>query len=434
MTIADYNNNPGNLKPPKGVTYDGQIGVDDRGFAIFENKEFGRKALMGDIRIKIKRGIVTPENFVDVYSPEGSENAEDARNNYKIFIADKLGLKNTRDKFGEDAADKLADAITHFERGAPPDEQTDVVQKPTVDFDQEKIAPSTSSGIEIDPSAEETIRQGLGALGASAGLKTTATLEAGKKFAPLLPGVLKTVVGQAADVNSPMTRMSLQRYLNSQIAPSLKLSLTELEKVAGGQKIRTMSEVQNALSAIQAVEERKVAKPLVKMVPGRPGVFEETGKVTTSTTPGRPGVDLSKYEMKPGSPLANAVRREMGTAGEVAKTVAPSVGRIGVGALGGLTAATQGFDAYQLAKALGKKSPDEITTEDMLRLGAKGLSAVGGGLSVLPFGVTQGLGLAAQIPQTGFDLYDWYKKSASQGLGDATANVDAMGNTLGVSP
>jgi len=430
MTIADYNNNPGNLKPPKGVTYDGQIGIDDRGFAVFENKEFGRKALMGDIRIKIKRGIVTPENFVDVYSPEGSENAEDARNNYKIFIADKLGLKNTRDKFGEDAIDKLADAITHFERGAPPDEQVEVAQKPTVDFDQEKIAPSTSNGIEIDPSAEETIRQGLGLIGGTAGLQSAATLEAGKKLAPLLPGVLKTLAGQAADVNSPMTRMSLQRYLNSQIAPNLKLPLTELERVAGGQKIRTMSEVQNALNAIQAVEERKVAKPLVKMVPGRPGVFEETGKVTTSTTPGRPGVDLSKYEMKPGSPLANAVRREMSTVGEVAKTVAPSVGRIGVGALGGLTAGTQGFDAYQMAKALAKKNPDEISAGDTARLTAKAVAALGGGLSVLPFGVTQAAGLALQVPQAGIDVYDWYKKNAPLGAGNAFTNVDAMGNPL----
>ena len=36
-TLAEYNNNPGNLKPPKGVTYEGQIGVDDNGFAVFEN-------------------------------------------------------------------------------------------------------------------------------------------------------------------------------------------------------------------------------------------------------------------------------------------------------------------------------------------------------------------------------------------------------------
>ena len=31
-SIADYNNNPGNLRPPKGLTYEGQIGVDERGF------------------------------------------------------------------------------------------------------------------------------------------------------------------------------------------------------------------------------------------------------------------------------------------------------------------------------------------------------------------------------------------------------------------
>ena len=34
-TLAEYNNNPGNLRPPAGVKYDGQIGVDENGFAIF---------------------------------------------------------------------------------------------------------------------------------------------------------------------------------------------------------------------------------------------------------------------------------------------------------------------------------------------------------------------------------------------------------------
>ena len=43
-TIAQDYNNPGNLRPPKGVTYDGQIGIGDHGFAIFETPEAGKTA------------------------------------------------------------------------------------------------------------------------------------------------------------------------------------------------------------------------------------------------------------------------------------------------------------------------------------------------------------------------------------------------------
>ena len=48
-SLADYNNNPGNLRPPKGVTYEGQIGVDDKGFAIFETPAAGRQALLSEL-------------------------------------------------------------------------------------------------------------------------------------------------------------------------------------------------------------------------------------------------------------------------------------------------------------------------------------------------------------------------------------------------
>ena len=117
-TLAEYNNNPGNIRPAKGVNYEGMIGVDDKGFAIFENPQFGKQALINDITHKIeKRGINTPSDFVDVYAPAGKENSEEARDNYKIHIADQLGLKSTNAPFPENSIDKLAGAISHFESG-----------------------------------------------------------------------------------------------------------------------------------------------------------------------------------------------------------------------------------------------------------------------------------------------------------------------------
>lgn len=118
--LADYNNNPGNLRPPKGVKYEGQIGVDERGFAIFENKSFGQRALVNDINIKINRGLDTPEKFIDRYAPVSAENPEEGRENYKIKLAAALGLKSTNDPFPKGAAPKIADTIYRFESGVEP--------------------------------------------------------------------------------------------------------------------------------------------------------------------------------------------------------------------------------------------------------------------------------------------------------------------------
>ena len=118
--LADYNNNPGNLRPPKGVKYEGQIGVDERGFAIFENKSFGQRALVNDINIKIDRGLDTPEKFIDRYAPASAENPEEGRENYKIKLAAALGLKSTNDPFPKGSAPKIADAIYRFESGVEP--------------------------------------------------------------------------------------------------------------------------------------------------------------------------------------------------------------------------------------------------------------------------------------------------------------------------
>jgi len=115
-TVAEFNNNPGNLKPV-GFTYKDQIGVDDRGFAVFATKEAGRNALIQDIQIKQKKGINTPQSFIDKYAPAGSENSEEGRDNYKVGMAGHLGLKNTNEPFPDGSAEKIADFITSFESG-----------------------------------------------------------------------------------------------------------------------------------------------------------------------------------------------------------------------------------------------------------------------------------------------------------------------------
>jgi hypothetical protein len=135
-SVADYNNNPGNLKP-KGFTYKGQIGVDDRGFAIFENKDAGRSALIQDIRAKQRQGLNSPNAFIDKYTPAMAENPEEGRDNYKIFLAQNLGLKNTTDPFPKGSEEKIADLIAQFEGGqpsAPAGKEESGTKKPFEDF------------------------------------------------------------------------------------------------------------------------------------------------------------------------------------------------------------------------------------------------------------------------------------------------------------
>lgn len=426
-TLSDYNNNPGNLRPPKGITYDGQIGVDDKGFAIFENKEYGQKALVNDLSYKLRHGVNTPEKFVDKYAPASKENDEESRENYKLYLASQFGLKSTTDPFPEDGAEKLANAVGAFEGGTwnkPPEEKKEAAEADTTLAAQadegERLGSSRTADI---PGEAEQTRKALGVIGGVAGTGTTAAIETTKKLAPLVPNLINTMTGQGVNPAKPVTRASLQRYLNSQLAENLRLPLSELEKVTGGQKIRTMSEVQTALKALQEVKPERVGKPV--------SVDPTTGmqrKIYT-TTPGRPAVDLSKYETKPAGPVRQAVRRELQTAGDVVKSVLPSVGRIGIGGLSAANAMMQGYDAWEMAQKL--KAMNDPSWVDYARLATKTMATVGGGLSMLPFAPTQAAGLALQAPEMGIEAYEFFKNRPRGGLpADERMTVDAMGNPV----
>jgi hypothetical protein len=154
-SVSDYNNNPGNLRP-KGFTYKGQIGVDDRGFAIFENKDAGRSALIQDIRAKQRQGLNNPNSFIDKYAPAMAENPEEGRDNYKIFLAQNLGLKSTTDPFPKGSEEKIADLIAQFEGGqpsAPAGKEEPSAKKPFEDY---KPRVHTQGDIEPPPPLPKT--------------------------------------------------------------------------------------------------------------------------------------------------------------------------------------------------------------------------------------------------------------------------------------
>ena len=175
-TVAEFNNNPGNIRPPKGMTYKGQIGIDDRGFAIFQNYADGRNALIHDIQVKQKNGINTPHSFINKYTPAGEENKEEGRDNYKIGMAEHLGLKNTNDPFPKNSAEKIADFIEQFESGKAPNQTQQATVNPNDPFssgvplaDKAREASTTDETTTTMPESEEVVSPVTGvAVGAGA--------------------------------------------------------------------------------------------------------------------------------------------------------------------------------------------------------------------------------------------------------------------------
>lgn len=388
-TLSEYNNNPGNLKPPKGVTYEGQIGVDDNGFAVFESPEYGRSALVNDIKHKLDRGINTPESFVDVYAPAGKENPEDARDMYKIHLSHALGLNGSDEKFPEGSAEKIADVITQRE-GVSAD------SKPSAP-EPEPVPPSPvvpTTGTVSGPS--ETAGRAIA--GGTTGLLTSGAVETAKQVLPLVPNLWNKFTNQPMNPNARLTRGGLQNYLNGMLDPNVRLPLKDLERLTG-KKVQTMAEVQSALRDIQEIKAQRVLKDIAPdpRTGVKPRIYE--------TTPGRPGIDLSEFVRKPAGPIRGAVTRELTTAGDVLKAVAPSVGRVGLGVLGGANAAIQGYDAWEMAKKLKEKK--DPTWVDWARLGSKTAATAGGGLSMIPAGITQVVGGALQAPEMAWELYDY---------------------------
>jgi len=425
-TLSEYNNNPGNIRPAKGVKYDGMLGVDDKGFAVFEKPEYGQQALINDITHKIeKRGIKTPQDFVDVYAPKGDENDEDSRDNYKIYIAQKLGLKSTNDPFPENSINNLAQAITNFEGGKwqeQPEEEPNKEpnEEATVPQDEDnKLVPAAST----EPGAVENAIMGV--VGGGAGATLAAKIEGGKQALPLLHNLLNKATGSDAYMHRPQSRASLQRYLNSQVAEDIRIPLKDLEKVAGGGKpVRTMSEVQDALANIKGAPSERVAKTV--------SIDPKTGlpRQIFTTIPGKPPTDLSGYRYTPN--LATRAVDEAKNVGEMFKGALPSVARVGIGTLGGALAGMQLHDAFEQYKKEG-----EGLHMPSARNAAQFASGAGGALSMLPFGVTQVIGGALQAPELAYQGYEGLqelnkrrKEATKEDVNQMLTDVDVMGNPL----
>jgi hypothetical protein len=429
-TLAQWNNNPGNLRYNPKISYEGAIGYDpDTKFVIFESPEFGRKGLIQDINAKLKKGINTPNAFVDAYLGDDPKNTDEGKINYKGHITKTVGLENGNEPFPEGSAEKIADAVTGFEGGTwnKPTEKKNEEPKSESSgkaFDGTELNTEETKDAEKEhpdqnleytdpkeiPGVKEAQKDTLKVLGAYIGAGTAGSVETGKKVIPLIPNVYSQIMGLDQNINRPSTRMSMQRYLNSQINHNLNLNLSDLEKEynalmksknpgATPVKIRTMAEVQQALDAIKPTPDKMIAKPRVEQV--RPGVFRETGEFTSKKVPGNPGVDMSQYEINPKTPIANEVKAGVKTAGSVARGALPSIARVGIGGLGGLGALSSGYDTYESARDKGWTDPRTIS---------KAAATLGSTMMMYPSVPTELIGGLLNVPELIWNGYDWVQK------------------------
>jgi len=254
------------------------------------------------------------------------------------------------------------------------------------------------------------------------GAQVAGSVETGKKVLPVLQTMYNRFAGQpTSDVNlhRVQSNASLQRYLNSQVPNDIRISLEELGKISG-KPIRTMSEVQDALSNIKSTPR----------TPRTTSINPVTGMPRQVFTAPKPQVDLSAYRFTPN--MITKAADELAHAGDLARGVLPSLGRIGIGGVGGGLAGAQLYDAVNQynkeGQGLHMPSP---------RNAAQFASGVGGALSTLPFGVTQGVGMALQAPELAYQGYEGLKelnerrkKATREDVNRMLTEVDPMGNPL----
>lgn len=307
-TVAEFNNNPGNLKPV-GFTYKDQIGLDDRGFAVFATKEAGRNALIQDIQIKQKNGINNPHAFIDKYAPAGEENKEESRDNYKIGMAGHLGLKNTKDPFPEGSAEKIADFITSFESGKQTQQEAPKAN-PNNPFaagvplaDKARQSSTTEVTTDTTPPAEDfvdpAVAAGAGALVSGVGqlgsqpeyfgpppdineIKDTAR----NKISALEESGNKTIAALQEAEEKALRRHEIA-------ADRLQKRMSNPAPIAGGQTIADLEfefkmsqyDLQNADRALKA----RIAEQKAK-VPPTPAVTTPSASQTVSAAPETPSI------------------------------------------------------------------------------------------------------------------------------------------------
>ena len=450
-TRAEFNNNPGNIRPAKGVKYEGLLGVDDKGFGIFESPEMGRKALEDDIRYKLKNGYNTPDSFIDRYTPKGDENGEHGRTNYKAYLMDQTGLQTSGDKFNEKDVAKIANAISAFEHGgwkfgeaAPTPDYAKPLKVEETQEETSKPGETVSSTGKVQSTQTPVDRAGLSIMGGVGGVGVGTTgLAAEKGFE--LASRLKNRLTGGQPVSAAM-ELAEKALAQSELPPAqgpaaakntgtynygkaFGLTNTEaaravdMSKGPGGawDLVRQMNEANAKIGpGYTSIPERS---DILLDTSAGSGPRGQTKTYVPGVTSGpKVGLPTQPFE----APLTKAAQW-MGTAASKAAPYFAPAARVGLSGLGGVLGANQLYDAFQSYRAHPgyMPSPREI---------AKGLSGAGGVVAMAPFGGPQIIGGLAQVPEMGVEFYDWLRRNKRAATPESTqrmmTNVDPMGNPL----
>jgi hypothetical protein len=119
LPLGIRSNNPGNLRHSSQFTWIGEVGVNEKGFCIFDTMENGIRALAKNLLSYFhKHGLDTVAGIIERWAPPG-ENDTGA---YITSVAGSLGVAPDRVLDLEDVSTlaSLVAAISRHENGAQP--------------------------------------------------------------------------------------------------------------------------------------------------------------------------------------------------------------------------------------------------------------------------------------------------------------------------
>lgn len=117
------NNNPGNIRWDKKTQWLGQIGVDDKGFVIFSQPQYGIRAIARTLTNYEKlHGLNTVRGIIGRWAPP-KENITAA---YIRSVSSKLGVSPDEPLNLQEIMPVLVSAIIHHENGKQPYTMTEL--------------------------------------------------------------------------------------------------------------------------------------------------------------------------------------------------------------------------------------------------------------------------------------------------------------------
>lgn len=396
IPLPTYYNNPGALIPnPQWENADhywnGQVGISPEGLAIFDTPESGHKALDSDLKSAIKAGHDTIRKLTKFYAGTDPDATNAAlQNKMKLMVA-RSGLPDENTPIDLDKhLSGIHKATADFEvgtwspedikqvslRGAPQENNQGAnaslppaSNQDQINADQAEHAGRTVDSSTTPQSTRNDEKNMISAAGAISGLGLSGTVQAGR-------GIFNKFHQIPLD-NIPRPNQSLQSYLNSQWqnttekgTPSV-LRVRDLEKAIQDNvpgyddfKIRTTSNVQNALALIDGTPDREEVTDNFKRIKNR-GHWTNR-RIIEGTDP----IDMDLYATSP-------FRYQM------TENILPTFGKTAAGIFGGAIAAPSAVQAVQ-----------SFRDQDYPYMAAKGLEALGGLGMALPFSPTMKYGAA----------------------------------------